>query len=33
VGKNVPSALREKIVVQMQETDGKDEVTLERISK
>ncbi len=31
VGKNVPTSLSEKIVVQMQETDGKDEVTLEKI--
>ena len=33
VGKNVPTSLAEKIVVQMQEIDGKDEVTLEKISK
>ena len=31
VGKNVPTSLAEKIVVQMQEIDGKDEVTLEKI--
>jgi pyrimidine operon attenuation protein / uracil phosphoribosyltransferase len=30
VGKNVPTSLAEKIVVQMQEIDGKDEVTLEK---
>lgn len=30
VGKNVPTSLSEKIAVQMQETDGKDEVTLEK---
>ena len=31
VGKNVPTSSVEKIVVQMQETDGHDEVTLEKI--
>ena len=31
VGKNVPTALTEKILVQMQETDGQDEVTLKKI--
>lgn len=30
VGKNVPTSLAEKIKVRMQETDGKDEVTLEK---
>jgi pyrimidine operon attenuation protein/uracil phosphoribosyltransferase len=30
VGKNVPTSLVEKIKVRMQETDGKDEVTLEK---
>ena len=33
VGKNVPTSLAEKIVVQMQETGGKDEVTLEKSNK
>jgi pyrimidine operon attenuation protein/uracil phosphoribosyltransferase len=33
VGKNVPTSLAEKIVVQMQETGGKDEVTLEKIKQ
>src|SRR5690349_21323497 len=33
VGKNVPTSLAEKIVVQMQEIDGKDEVTLEKSNK
>ncbi len=31
VGKNVPTSLSEKINVQIQETDGKDEVTLEKL--
>jgi len=33
VGKNVPTSLAEKIVVQMQEIESKDEVTLEKINK
>lgn len=33
VGKNVPTSLAEKIVVQLRETGGTDEVTLEKISK
>lgn len=31
VGKNVPTSVLEKIVVKMQEADGQDEVTLEKI--
>jgi pyrimidine operon attenuation protein / uracil phosphoribosyltransferase len=33
VGKNVPTSLAERIKVRMQEVDGKDEVTLEKITK
>jgi pyrimidine operon attenuation protein/uracil phosphoribosyltransferase len=33
VGKNVPTSLRENILVQLNEEDGKDEVLIEKIKK